>query len=87
MIWNASNSGQVQAVKEQLGNWAMARSSIAISSGLDHIFSLAKDPLVPFQNATVHTEVLRDNSENPCRNEEGRTDDDLDRQAVEQELQ
>ena len=48
--------------------------------------TLAKDPLAPFRNATVHTEVLRDNSENPCQNEEGRTDDDLDRQAVEQEL-
>jgi len=86
MIQNASKSGQVQAVNEQLGNQAMARSSITLSSGLDHIFSLGKNPLAPFWDATVHTEVLGDGLENPHQNEDGKADDNLDRQVVEQEL-
>ena len=62
----------------------MARSSASLASGLDHLFSLGKDPLAPFRDVAVHTEVLR--VENTSSSDSGETDDDLDKQAVEQEL-
>jgi len=84
MIQSAPNLGQAQAVHTQSGNPAMFRSSVSLASGLDHLFSLGKDPLAPFRDATTCTEVLR--NETTCRSEGGGIDDNLDRQAVEQEL-
>ena len=84
MIWSAPTSGQVRAVHTQPGNLAMLRSSTSLASGLSHLFNLGKDPLAQFRDATMRTEGLHD--ENTCQGEGGGIDDDLDRQAVEQEL-
>jgi len=62
----------------------MARLSISLASGLEHLFNLGKDPLAPFRDVTMRPEVCRD--ENVCQSEGSGIDDDLDRQAVEQEL-
>ena len=85
MIRNAPNPVQAQAVHTQSGNVAMARSSISLTSGLEHLFNLGKDPLAPFRDVTMRPEVCGD--ENVCQSEGSAIDDDLDRQAVEQELQ
>ncbi len=64
----------------------MARSatSQALASGLDHLFSLGKDPLALFRDVTACTEVFED--ENTCWSDGSEINDDLDRQAVEQEF-
>jgi len=80
-IQGASNSGQAQATHTWLGNPAMVRSSAALASGLDHLFNLDNDPLIPLAPFNVQTEVL-----NPCQCEGDKTNEELDRQAVEQEL-
>ncbi len=59
----------------------MVRSSALLASGLDHLFSLGNDPLAPFRDVTMQTEVL-----NTFQSEDGEINDDLARQAVEQEL-
>ena len=59
----------------------MVRSSVSLASGLDHLFSLGDNPLALFRDITMHTEVP-----NMCQGEGSEANDDLDRQAVEQEL-
>ena len=83
-IQNTSNSGQARAVHRSSENPAMAKSATALASGLDHLFSLGKDPLGPFRDVTSHTEGFED--ENSCSSDSGEINDDLDRQAVEQEF-
>ena len=84
MIRNAPNSSRARAAHIQSGNMAMARSSVSLASGLSHLFNLGKDPLGRFRNAATRTEVLGD--QNTCQSVGGETDNNLDRQAVEQEL-
>ena len=84
MIRTASSSGQARAVHRRSENPTMARSSTSVASGLDHLLKLGTDPFASFRNVAAHTEVPGD--ENPSWGDGGRTDDDLDRQAVEQEL-
>ena len=62
----------------------MAQSPVSLTSGLDHHLNLGKYPFAPFRDANMHTEVLGD--KNTCQSEGSGIDDDLDRQAVEQEL-
>jgi hypothetical protein len=80
MILGASNSGQTaQARYKQSGNRAMVRSSVSLAGGLDRLFNLGNNPLAPFRDVP---EVL-----NTCQNEGVKINNDLDQQAVEQELQ
>ena len=80
-IQDAPNLGQAQVTHYQSGNPAMDRSSAALASGLDHIFSLGDNPLAPFKDSTTHNEAP-----NTPWSEGGEINDDLTRQAVEQEL-
>ena len=88
IIRSASSSGQAHAARRQSKISATARSSASLTSGLDHLFSLGKDPLAPFRDVATHTEVL--GVENTSWSGHDGTDDsdsdDLDKQAVEQEL-
>ena len=83
ILRDTSNSDKAQAIHKQIEHPAMARSSASLSSGIDHIFSLAKAPFATYRDATGPTEVL--SNETTCR-DSGEDDESLDRQAVEQEL-
>jgi len=80
-IQNVSNPGQAQATHKRSGNLAMVRLLASLAGGLDHLFSLGNNPLVPFRDANIHTEAL-----NTCRSGNSEINEDLDRHAVEQEL-
>ena len=60
----------------------MIRSSVSLAGGLDHLFNLGNDPLAPFRDTTMCAEVMNTHQGEDCE-----TNDDLDRQAVKQELQ
>jgi len=60
------------------GNLAVVRSSASPAGGLDHLLSLANNPLAPFRDVT---EVS-----NTHQSEGDEINADLDRRAVEQEL-
>lgn len=59
----------------------MARSSAALASGLDRIFSLGNNPLAPFKDNT-----MRNEAPNTPWSEGGELNGDLTRQAIEREL-
>ena len=59
----------------------MIRSSASLASGLDHLFSLGNNPLASFRDITMHAEAVNTHQGDDCE-----INDDLDRQAVEQEL-
>ena len=80
MTQGASNSSQAaQAISPQTGNLAMVRSSTSLTSGLGCLFNLGNNPLAPFREVT---EAL-----NTHQSKVDEINDDLDRRAVEQELQ
>ena len=82
-IQSRSNSGQPQAMHQHSGNQAMVRSSASLACGLDHLFNLGNNPLALFRDiGATYTEVP-----NMCQSERSEINDDLDRKAVEQELQ
>ena len=83
ILRDTSNSNKAQAIHKQIEHLAMARSSALLSSGIGHIFSLAKAPFATYRDATGPTEVL--SNETTCC-DSGEDDESLDRQAVEQEL-
>ena len=80
-IQDAPNLGQAQGTHYQSGNPAMARSSAALASGLDRIFSLGNNPLAPFKDNT-----MRNEAPNTPQSEGGELNGDLTRQAIEREL-
>ena len=81
MIQNASNSGHMQVMHNQSGNPAMIRLLASLAGGLDHLCNLGNDPLAPFKDTTICAKVMNTHQGEDCE-----TNNDLDRQAVEQEL-
>jgi hypothetical protein len=59
----------------------MVRSSVALAGGLGHLFSLYNNPLALCRDITTQTKVP-----DMCQSEGSEVNDDLDRQAIEQEL-
>jgi len=90
IIRSASSSGQAHATHRRSEISATAKSSTSLARGLDHLFSLSKDPLALswLKDVTTHAEAL--GVESTSWSDSGRTDDldsdDLDKQAVELEL-
>jgi len=62
-----------------------ARSSASHAGGLDHLFNLGKNPLAPFRGTATDTNILGD--EKMSQSEDQSDAHELNRQAVEQELQ
>ena len=63
----------------------MIRSTVSLASGLGHLFSLGNNPLALSRDVTMCTKVLGD--EGMGQSEDGGIDNNLARQAVEQDLE